>query len=215
MLKLVVQEGLARGKEFPLKDGAVLGRLATNDIPLADVHASRTNSRIEHAPDGFYIDDLQSTCGTLVNGRKVQRSRIVAGDLLTIGDTVLKVVDDVMPEGSDEATLQAPPGFVPVATAPPARKPATRSPASGVPLGATPTRPERPVFSTPGLQPAVTPRASEPARASGLPAFGSLPSWAVQAFFAAFLVLVLFASKWVGGRIAAQVYQAPPEAAGK
>ncbi|WP_269078347.1 FHA domain-containing protein [Caldanaerobacter subterraneus] len=40
----------------------------------------------------FYIEDLNSTNGTFVNGKRVRIARIKNGDVITLGDVDLKFI---------------------------------------------------------------------------------------------------------------------------
>ena len=51
--RLVVQEGIAAGKVFELKEDVVtIGRDLVNDIVLTDTEVSRRHARIEPVPGG-------------------------------------------------------------------------------------------------------------------------------------------------------------------
>lgn len=127
MFQLAIQQGEPRGHTYPVKDGAVIGRLATCAIPLRDQHASRQNARIALGPEGeFYIEDMGSTCGTLLNGQKVTKARLAANDLITIGETVLRVVEagaSSVPPPVVAAPMQA----LPVPPSTPQRRPVQAS----------------------------------------------------------------------------------------
>src|SRR5439155_11583030 len=66
------------------RDGAILGRSATVDVPIADPCASRQHARINRRGDDFEIDNL-SPNGTLVNGKPVQKRVLKDGDVIQIG----------------------------------------------------------------------------------------------------------------------------------
>jgi hypothetical protein len=67
-----------------------LGRLPTCSVPLADPKSSREHAAIRPAPDGFTLADLGSTNGTLVNGVRVAERDLADGDVITIGNTVIR-----------------------------------------------------------------------------------------------------------------------------
>lgn len=65
---------------------AVIGRLDTCDLPVDDKSVSREHARLSRLRDGYVIEDLGSTNGTLVNGRRIDEAVILrAGDTVTIG----------------------------------------------------------------------------------------------------------------------------------
>jgi hypothetical protein len=66
-----------------------VGRLDTCTIRLADANASREHAAFVHVGDGWAIEDLDSTNGTLVNGEPVARVLLHDGDVIEIGLTRL------------------------------------------------------------------------------------------------------------------------------
>jgi len=67
----------------------VAGRLATSAIRLADANASREHAAFVREGDGWAIEDLGSTNGTMLNGEPVSRARLKDGDVVEIGVTRL------------------------------------------------------------------------------------------------------------------------------
>lgn len=67
----------------------VVGRLSSCDIVLPDVNASREHAAFVSEGDGWAVEDLHSTNGTLVNGAAVTRMRLRDGDVVGIGVTEL------------------------------------------------------------------------------------------------------------------------------
>src|SRR5579875_711041 len=75
---------------FPLKRGKrlVLGRDKQCDIVLSDVLVSRKHAEIVEGADGFYIRDLGSSNGVIVNQARIDNPYLlVNGDRFTIGKT--------------------------------------------------------------------------------------------------------------------------------
>ncbi len=68
---------------------ATVGRLADCTIRLTDANASREHAVFVHVGDGWAIEDLDSTNGTLVNGEPVARALLRDGDVIEIGLTRL------------------------------------------------------------------------------------------------------------------------------
>jgi len=94
--RLVVQRSpsLEEGDEFPLNSAPVtVGRGGQNDLVLVgDEFASARHARIEVRGDGVWVQDLDSTNGTYVNGSRVAGAqRLDAGDVLRVGETDLRV----------------------------------------------------------------------------------------------------------------------------
>ena len=99
-VRLVVHRSpsLEEGEEFPLNSAPVtVGRGRQNDLVLdGDEFASARHARIEMRGDGVWVQDLESTNGTYVNGaRVVGAQRVGAGDVLRVGETDLVVEEDV------------------------------------------------------------------------------------------------------------------------
>ena len=66
---------------------AVLGRSRECEVRVGDANVSRKHAELRHEDDAWWIVDLGSTNGTLVNGRKAKRERLSAGDLIMLGST--------------------------------------------------------------------------------------------------------------------------------
>jgi Inner membrane component of T3SS, cytoplasmic domain len=98
-VRLVVQRSpsLEEGDEFPLNSAPVtVGRGGQNDLVLTgDEFASSRHARIELRGDGVWVQDLDSTNGTYVNGARVAGAkRLDAGDVLRVGETDLLLAED-------------------------------------------------------------------------------------------------------------------------
>ena len=82
--------GLAKGYEIELTPPTVVGRESPNGIPLVDDDfASAHHARIDARADGIWVEDLNSTNGTFVNGGRVAAERLEPGDIVRIGQTEL------------------------------------------------------------------------------------------------------------------------------
>jgi hypothetical protein len=98
-VRLVVQRSpsLEDGDEFPVDSAPVtVGRGGQNDLVLTgDDFASARHARIEVRGDGVWVQDLDSTNGTYVNGARVAGAqRVDSGDVLRVGETDLLVEED-------------------------------------------------------------------------------------------------------------------------
>ena len=81
-------------EEFPVtKEVVVVGRTATKaDIVLDDRTISRVQCRFVFAHGRVLIEDLGSTCGTVVDGRPIGRTALHWGDVVKVGDSELEIV---------------------------------------------------------------------------------------------------------------------------
>jgi FHA domain len=98
-VRLVVQRSpsLGEGDEFPVDSAPVtMGRGGQNDLVLSgDEFASARHARIHVRGDGVWVQDLDSTNGTYVNGTRVTGAqRLDAGDVVRVGETDLLVEED-------------------------------------------------------------------------------------------------------------------------
>lgn len=139
--KLIVNQGPRPSQEYELTNEVyVLGREAGNDLVIEDSQISRRHARLTRQGSSYLIEDLSSTNGTFVNGRRIAAPTLLSnGDKLGLADTVLLSVVAPMPTlGSDETlvggvadALGATAVNAPVPTqpafAPPPPPPATRS----------------------------------------------------------------------------------------
>ena len=78
---------------FELRDGArlLVGRAPSSDVPIIDPTISRRHAEIAVRAGLCLIRDLDSCNGTLLNGRLVGRARLRRGDVLVLGETVVRV----------------------------------------------------------------------------------------------------------------------------
>ncbi|MGD0554972.1 MAG: FHA domain-containing protein [Streptosporangiaceae bacterium] len=63
------------------------------NLPITDEHASNQHALFQSAHNLWYVEDLGSTNGTWLNGRRIYASqRLRKGDKIRIGRTVITVV---------------------------------------------------------------------------------------------------------------------------
>lgn len=93
MPRLVIREGPGVGRDLSLGVGTcVLGRDPGADFVLDDELASRRHAQIVGRAGAWVLEDLGSTNGTLVNGRRTTRVALADGDSIQIGGTLLRFV---------------------------------------------------------------------------------------------------------------------------
>lgn len=91
---LLVSAGPDEGQDFPLwGERITIGRAsreATWEIRLSDRSVSRPHARLEQRAGGFYLLDLESANGTLLNGvTLVDAAPLKDGDVIGVGATRL------------------------------------------------------------------------------------------------------------------------------
>lgn len=96
-LNLVIQHGPQAGKVFPLVSGPqTIGRIPGNQIVIADPTISKQHARITVQPSGVFIQDLGSSNGTFVNGRRITiPTQIKPGETVQVGTSVTLGVQSV------------------------------------------------------------------------------------------------------------------------
>lgn len=91
---LVVETGggLKKGERFDLFGGVSLGRSPDADIRLDDRYASGIHARVFNRGGTYYVEDMNSTNGTLLNSQELHgEAELVDGDSIRIGDTELRL----------------------------------------------------------------------------------------------------------------------------
>lgn len=91
-LVVLVAEGKA-GPRYPISGQMVLGRSPDSDIILDDTYVSQKHARIYPRGASIFVEDLGSTNGTYVNGRKISYPlELRVGDRIKIGKTVFEFI---------------------------------------------------------------------------------------------------------------------------
>ena len=131
-----------------LKDETItVGRMKGNSIVIDDASVSLTHARITRKSGEFYLKDLNSTNGTIVNGQRINEARLHDLDRVSFAD----IAAQFQAEAPAEATAPAPAPILP-ATAKKEAQPAPTpiAPAPSWPAPVSPSRPVRepaPAFS--------------------------------------------------------------------
>jgi hypothetical protein len=90
---LVVERGggLAADQRFDLIGGLSIGRSKESDVRIEDRYASSLHARVFSRENRFFVEDMSSTNGTLLNGAElVGEAELIDGDTVQIGDTVFR-----------------------------------------------------------------------------------------------------------------------------
>ncbi|MES2682575.1 MAG: FHA domain-containing protein [Pseudomonadota bacterium] len=101
MGKLFITESSGVARELALdKERVSIGRHADNDICLNDKAVSGHHAVIISILSDSFLEDLDSTNGTLVNGKQIAKHPLSNGDTITIGRNSLRY--EVELQGGDE-----------------------------------------------------------------------------------------------------------------
>lgn len=88
---------LPDGAFIGVRDGLVLGRVSACDVVVQDSKASRRHARLIVEAGVVEIEDMNSSNGTLLNGKPVERRMMRDGDEVRIGKTVIVYREGSMP----------------------------------------------------------------------------------------------------------------------
>lgn len=90
---LAVVDGSLRGTTVPLKEsGVLLGRNPECTLVIDDDYASGRHARVYFDDRSWYVEDLDSTNGTFVDGHRItEPTPLKEGTQLRIGTTVLEL----------------------------------------------------------------------------------------------------------------------------
>lgn len=82
----VVMSGFYEGLEVVLdRDRLVIGRGRKADLALAEATISRAHAAIGFDGQCFFVEDLGSTNGTMVNGARITRQSLKSDDEIQMG----------------------------------------------------------------------------------------------------------------------------------
>lgn len=138
MGKLVITDNNGVTTDFELKTEKVtLGRQTSNDIVLNDKAVSGRHAAIVTILDDSFLEDLDSTNGTQVNGQPVTKHALVHGDVITIGRNSLRYFSVEVPASEMDKTMILRAGAI----VPPSRLPTPVPPAPAPVPAAPPPRP--------------------------------------------------------------------------
>jgi hypothetical protein len=90
---LVVERGggLEVDRRFDLIGGLSIGRSRESDVQIEDRYASSIHARVFSREARFFVEDMNSTNGTLLNGATLKgEAELIDGDTVQIGDTVFR-----------------------------------------------------------------------------------------------------------------------------
>jgi pSer/pThr/pTyr-binding forkhead associated (FHA) protein len=90
------------------KERYTVGRLPDNDIRIDNAAVSGHHSLLINILNDSFLEDLNSTNGTYVNGKLIKKHALQHGDVITVGHHQLRYIDDQAqqaPEDEFEKTM--------------------------------------------------------------------------------------------------------------
>ncbi len=117
MGKLVVSlDGVVIKEVQITKDKTSLGRRPYNDIVIDNLAVSGEHAVLQMVGSDVFIEDLNSTNGTYINGKAIKKQLLTHNDTVEIGKYKIKYLVD---DGVDyEKTMVMKPGTLPTSPAP-------------------------------------------------------------------------------------------------
>jgi phosphoserine phosphatase RsbU/P len=109
MPEIAIQTAGGTRERYPLgRSRVTIGRSRESDIFLPDQWLSRHHAAIEERADGYWVSDLKSKNGTLLNGEPVREwHRLRPGDVITLGEHTLTFFAE---DGGEEEEEREPEG---------------------------------------------------------------------------------------------------------
>ena len=96
-------------KEVQLtKERTTLGRRPYNDIVIDNLAVSGEHALLEMSGQEVYLQDLNSTNGTYVNGKAIKRQQLNQGDTLEVGKYKIKFTSDQVGDGFEKTMIYRP-----------------------------------------------------------------------------------------------------------
>ncbi len=93
VMEVVGSSNLKKGAVVPIRGIVTIGRKNDNSIVLSDQHVSSNHARFVIKNNILFIEDLNSTNGTYVNGKKVEgKVKLFGKDEIKIGSTSFMVL---------------------------------------------------------------------------------------------------------------------------
>jgi len=84
------------------KERYTIGRLPDNDVRIDNPTVSGHHSLIINILNDSFLEDLNSTNGTYVNGKLIKKHALQHGDVVTVGKHQLRYIDAVNDEEEDD-----------------------------------------------------------------------------------------------------------------
>ncbi len=181
--RLVVRRGPQPNQVYELRDDVInLGRDITNTIAINDREVSRHHLRFTRSGDTYMIEDLGSTNGTFINGKRLSGSTLLKnGDMIGLGETVTLGFEVARPGSANPYQAPSPAAAVPpvnpyqppqAAPAAPPVPPVNPYQPPAAPMQPPPAQPIQPAApANPYQPPSVLPQPQTPYQAPPAPGY--------------------------------------------
>ncbi len=85
------EQFIGAGQAVPLGEGVSIGRNPDNQVVVMESFVSGRHARIYRQDSGYWVEDVGSTNGTFLNGKRLKKShKLRFGDKIALGDTVFE-----------------------------------------------------------------------------------------------------------------------------
>jgi hypothetical protein len=139
------------------KERYTIGRLPDNDIRIDNAAVSGHHSLIINILNDSFLEDLNSTNGTYVNGKLIKKHALQHGDVITVGHHQLRFVEDDEQQDEFEKTMVIQPSARPLEKL---RTAMSESAIDGEPAPAAAAAPAMEAAPSPAASPAGKSRAA-------------------------------------------------------
>jgi predicted component of type VI protein secretion system len=93
--KFVMRSGPNPGTEFPLEESEIMiGRDSTCNLVINDAEVSRKHARVIWQASNYVIEDVGSTNGTFINGKRLTAPFVLqGGETITLGENIVLIFE--------------------------------------------------------------------------------------------------------------------------
>jgi serine/threonine protein kinase len=102
--KIRIVDGIDAGieKELPTEGVVTIGRRSSCDLVLRVDSVSREHCRVAFSDGAYWLHDNGSSNGTLLNGLRIQKAKLVHGDVVTLDRVTLEYIEESDAGGTRE-----------------------------------------------------------------------------------------------------------------
>jgi pSer/pThr/pTyr-binding forkhead associated (FHA) protein len=116
MPKMIVSIDGVVIKEVQLtKERTTLGRRPYNDVVIDNLAVSGEHAAVQMMGDEVFLEDLNSTNGTYVNGKSIKRQQLRHGDTIEVGKYKIQFISELEGERFDKTMVFRPGTVIPPA----------------------------------------------------------------------------------------------------